>query len=116
MTLELGLIRTCLLPAFSALLMLLSASFRTLVLTILAAVGLRFSNRWEGYEVSIEHSEQFALAFRSLEHEECPLECILGGFLSSVARRDAYHPRSMRFRCGVIAPSSPLKDTQVIGS
>jgi hypothetical protein len=36
MTFELGRIKTCLFPAFSALLMALSASLRTLVLTILA--------------------------------------------------------------------------------
>lgn len=43
MTLELGLIRTWRLPAFSALLMALSASLRTEVLTILA-IGTRFSS------------------------------------------------------------------------
>lgn len=42
MTLELGRIMHCLLPAFSALLIVLRASLRTEVLTILAAVdGLR---------------------------------------------------------------------------
>lgn len=40
MTLELGLMRTWRLPAFSALLMAFSASLRTLVLTILAIYEL----------------------------------------------------------------------------
>jgi len=39
MTLELGRIMTCRLPAFSALLMLLRASWRTEVRTILAVVA-----------------------------------------------------------------------------
>lgn len=43
-TLELGRIRTWRFPAFSALLMELSASLRTLVLTILP--NCRFSTRW----------------------------------------------------------------------
>ena len=38
MTFELGLIKTCLLPAFSALLMLLRQSLRTEVRTILTVV------------------------------------------------------------------------------
>ena len=44
MTLELGRISTWRLPDFSALFMALSASLRTLVLTIFAYV--RFSTRW----------------------------------------------------------------------
>ena len=44
MTFELGRMSTCRLPDFSALLMALSASLRTLVLTMLADV--RFSARW----------------------------------------------------------------------
>jgi len=44
MTLELGRMSTCRFPDFSALLMALSASLRTLVLTIVADV--RFSTRW----------------------------------------------------------------------
>lgn len=39
MTFELGLIMHCLLPAFSALLMVLRASLRTEVLTILAVLN-----------------------------------------------------------------------------
>ena len=44
MTFELGRMRTCRFPDFSALLMALSASLRTLVFTMLADV--RFSTRW----------------------------------------------------------------------
>ncbi len=44
MTLELGRMSTCRFPDFSALLMALSASLRTLVLTMLTDV--RFSTRW----------------------------------------------------------------------
>lgn len=51
MTLELGRISTCLFPDFSALLMAFSASFRTLVLTMVA--GVRFSTRMVGGEVSV---------------------------------------------------------------
>ncbi len=65
-TLELGRMRTWRFPAFSALLMALSASLRTLVLTI-----LRFSARW--WEVRyLEWGERSELAIRSFEHKECP--------------------------------------------
>ena len=50
MTLELGRIMTCRLPAFSALLMAFSASFSTLVLTMM--VGVRDSQLGARGEVS----------------------------------------------------------------
>ena len=51
MTLEEGLIKTWRLPAFSALLMALSASLRTEVLTILSDRDSQIGDDW-GYEVS----------------------------------------------------------------
>ena len=70
MTFELGRIMTWRLPAFSALLMLLRASCRTEVRTILAVVWIqRFSNRL-GNEVSV--IEISTLASRGHERVECP--------------------------------------------
>ena len=55
MTLELGRMRTCRLPARSALLMAFSASLRTLVLTML--VDWRDSQLDGGVEVSVQGSQ-----------------------------------------------------------
>ena len=67
MTLEEGRIRTWRLPAFSALLMALSASLRTEVLTILTAGGdSQFVERKGGI------CESRMLASRASSIEECP--------------------------------------------
>ncbi len=65
MTLDEGRIMTWRLPAFSALLMLLRASCRTEVRTILAVGwGWRFSDRLRGNEVSASVPKRVTLAFR----------------------------------------------------
>jgi len=78
MTLELGRIRTWRLPAFSALLMELRASWRTEVRTILAVLsGRRFSSRI-GNEVSAR-SKDSTLASRGHEQGECPQRSVEEG-------------------------------------
>jgi hypothetical protein len=52
MTLELGRIMHCLLPAFSALLIVLRASLRTEVLTILAVLDVSRKRGFAGWDVS----------------------------------------------------------------
>ena len=74
MTFELGRISTCRLPAFSALLIALSASLRTLVLTILAVWDSQLAcSRW-GICTS---KARIALAYMSLEQKECPWKRVL---------------------------------------
>lgn len=68
MTFELGRMSTCRLPAFSALLMLLRASLRTEVLTILAVGDSQVE---DGNEVSIKSG----LASMGTKREGAPMNC-----------------------------------------
>jgi hypothetical protein len=80
MTLELGRIRTCRFPAFSALLMALSASLRTEVLTMFAVGD---SQIVFGFEVSAGNC---TLAFMGLSMESALM--LARGFFSSLLRRE----------------------------
>lgn len=88
MTLDEGRIMTWRLPAFSALLMLLRASCRTEVRTILAAVGCRNGDSQivQGDEVSARVPKRVTLAFRgSVSMESALADCVQEGSARSIA-------------------------------